>query len=161
MIGGDMRALMLLVLVPMPVFAACEGATLVSCPVGGNQLQVCNEGDLLTYSFGPPGAPDLQLASRPEAAYTPWNGIGRTLWETITFTNGNVTYEVVFSVDRMDENTKPDWGVVVQDGDAIIANLTCDSQADNIPFDGLYDQITTTGLCWNRESDSWAEVCPD
>ncbi len=156
-----MRTIVLVALLPLPAFADCRGETLVNCPIGANQLQVCNEGDLLTYSFGPPGAPDLQLASRPEAAYTPWNGIGRTMWETITFTNRDVTYEVVFSFDRMDENALPDWGVVVLEGADIIANLTCDSQVANIPFDGLYDQITATGLCWNRESASWAAVCPD
>ncbi|MGL4319628.1 MAG: hypothetical protein ACRCS3_02085 [Paracoccaceae bacterium] len=156
-----MRALLLFAFVPLPAFAACEGETLVSCPIGGNQLQVCNEGDLLTYSFGLPGAPDLQLASRPEEAYTPWNGIGRSLWETITFANRDVTYEVIFSFDRMDENAQPEWGVVVVKGDDIIANLTCDSQAANVPFDGLYDQITATGLCWNREMSAWATVCPD
>ena len=148
-------------LLPATAHAACTGETLVGCPIGANQLQVCNQGDLLTYSFGPPGAPDLQLASRPEAAYTPWNGIGRTLWETITFTNRNVAYEVVFSFDRLALDARPEWGVTVLEGDDVLARLTCDSQVANVPFDGLYDQITATGLCWNRESESWAAVCPD
>jgi hypothetical protein len=156
-----MRALILLALLPLPAFASCPGETLVSCPIGTNQLQVCNEVDLLTYSYGPPGAPNLQLASKPELAYTPWNGFGRTMWETITFTNRDVTYEVIFSADRMDENAMPEWGVTVLEGEEIAATLTCDDQAGNIPFDGLYNQITATGLCWNRESESWAEACPD
>ena len=156
-----MRATILAIIFPLPALAACPGETLVSCPIGANQLQVCNEGNLLTYSFGPPGAPDLQLASKPELAYTPWNGIGRTMWETITFTNRNFTYEVVFSFDRLEENASPKWGVTVIDGNEIAATLTCADQAGNIPFDGLYDQISATGLCWNRESASWASSCPD
>lgn len=148
-------------LCPTMAFAACQGETLVSCPIGAKQLQVCNESDQLTYSFGPPGAPELQLASRPQDAYTPWNGISRTLWETITFTNRDVTYEVVFSFDRMAENAMPVWGVTVLQGSDIAASLTCDSQAANIPFDGLYDQITATGLCWNRDAAQWQTgTCP-
>jgi hypothetical protein len=156
-----MRLFILACFFPLPALAECTGETLVSCPIGAKQLQVCNEGDLLTYSFGPPGAPDLQLASRPQEAYTPWNGIGRSLWETITFTNRNVTYEVVFSFDRMVEDAMPEWGVVVTQGDEIIANLTCENQLANIPFDGLYDQITAAGLCWNREDFVWQTgACP-
>jgi hypothetical protein len=156
-----MRLMIIACLLPLPAFADCPGETLVSCPIGANQLQVCNDGDLLTYSFGPPGAPDMQLASKPELAYTPWNGFGRTLWETITFSNRDVTYEVVFSIDRMDENARPEWGVTVLKGDEIAATLTCDDQRANIPFDGLYDQISATGLCWNRETFAWASSCPD
>jgi hypothetical protein len=156
-----MRLLILACLIPLPAFADCAGETLVNCLINGNQLEVCNNGDLLTYSYGPPGAPELQLASKPEEAFTPWDGMGRTEWEAITFSNKAATYEVVFSIDKMDESAGPEWGVVVEEGGEILANLTCETTAQNQRFTDLYQQIEAKGLCWDRATASWAASCSE
>lgn len=159
-----MRALILALMFPLPAMAACTGTTLVSCTIkGANTLEVCLNGDDLTYAYGPTGrAPDLTLrAPLANGTYTPWNGIGRVMWDSVTFTNDRYQYEVFASVDRMEADADIESGVVVSQDGNIVATLVCDPAPGMMLFDTLYDQMTALGYCWNRDSDVWARVCPD
>jgi hypothetical protein len=156
-----MRLFIIACLLPLPAFADCAGETLVNCPINGNQLEVCNNGDLLTYSYGPQGAPELQLSAKPEEAFMPWDGTGRTEWEMISFTSKDARYDVVFSIDKMEENAQPEWGVTVEQGGEIVGNLTCESTDQNMRFTQLYEQVEAKGFCWDRSTGSWATSCAD
>jgi len=159
-----MRKLIFALLFPVPAFAACDGATLVSCTVKGiNQLQVCQNGDDLTYAYGRIGrTPDLALTEPlANGTYTPWNGIGRSMWESITFTNAEYTYEVFASFDRLDENAVTEQGVSILKNGALVTTLSCDPALGMTLFDNLHDQMGARGYCWNRDSYAWAKVCPD
>jgi hypothetical protein len=159
-----MRALILALLFPLPAFAACNGTTLVSCPIKGTQwLEVCLNGDDLTYAYGRIGrAPDLALREPlANGTYRPWNGIGRSMWESITFTNAEYTYEVFASFDRLDENAITEQGVSVLKNGSLVTTLTCDPALGMTLFDNLYDQMGARGYCWNRDTFAWARACPE
>jgi hypothetical protein len=156
-------ALILIPLIPLSAQAACRGETLLSCTInGGKALEVCLNGDTLTYAYGPPGRPELRL-SEPlsNGTYTPWNGIGRAIWESIAFQNDGYIYEVYASFDRLVENTVQEHGVSIFKGDSLVTSLACDPGAVAAPFDGLYDVMQRQGYCWNRDSFVWGTVCPD
>jgi hypothetical protein len=159
-----MRTLILALLFPLPAFAACNGTTLVSCTIkGSNQLEVCLTGDDLTYAYGPTGVlPDLALREPlANGTYRPWNGIGRSMWESITFTNAEYTYEVFASFDRLDENAITENGVSILKNGSLVTTLTCDPARGMTLFDNLYDQMGARGYCWNRDTFAWARACPD
>lgn len=64
-------------------------------------LAVCVEEGAVVYRFGPVGVPDLELAEPVETiTYQPWPGIGRTIWEELTFRNGDYAYVVHAGVER-------------------------------------------------------------
>jgi hypothetical protein len=162
--SSHMRKLILALLFPLPAYAACDGTTLVSCTIKGtNQLQVCLNGDDLTYAYGPIGrAPDLMLTEPlANGTYTPWNGFGRSIWESITFTNAEYTYEVFSSYDRLDENAMTENGVSILKNGALVTTLTCDPALGMTIFDTLHDQMGARGYCWNRDTFAWARACPE
>ncbi len=159
-----MRLLIAALLLPLPAAAACNGTTLISCTIKGTDtLEVCLSGDDLTYAYGPKGAaPDLTLREPlARGTYTPWNGIGRSMWDSITFTNGEYTYEVYASFDRLDENAITEQGVSILKNGNFVTTLTCDPARGMTLFDNLSDQMGARGYCWNRDSFVWARICPD
>lgn len=159
-----MRKLLLALIFPVPAFAACDGTTLVSCPIrGADWLEVCLNGDDLTYAYGPIGqAPDLSLRDPLiNGAYTPWNGIGRSMSDSITFTNAEYTYEVFASFDRLDENAITENGVSILKNGNHVTTLTCDPAIGMTLFDTLYDHMGARGYCWNRVDEVWARTCPE
>ena len=65
--------------------AACEKGTktVFRClAASGKQIQVCDSGRTIDYSFGKPGLPPeiIVRAPRTEAYTIPWNGMGRILF---------------------------------------------------------------------------------
>ena len=148
-------------LIPATSFAACQGQTVLSCPIGKKQLEVCLHGGTATYSFGPKGRAELTLSSPIETLdYTPWNGIGRSIWEAVAFHNDGVSYEVWASVDRMADNPIYEGGVNVLRGDALVAQLSCDKGSKVSDLDPLYQAKRAAGQCWNHETFEWGPPCP-
>ncbi len=149
-------------LAPGTVFASCPETTVLSCPIGKKQLAVCLTGTTATYSFGPQGRPELTLSSSVAALdYTPWNGIGRSIWETVAFHNGPTSYEVWASVDRMAENPRYEGGVNVLKNGALIAQLTCNPGSEVSDLGPLEAAKTAAGLCWGFESRVWGACQAD
>jgi hypothetical protein len=151
-----MRAALLLALLAAPAHAACQGDEAFSCQIGKKTLEVCYWKGMLTYAYGPKGKPELFLNEPLETvAFTPWPGIGSSLWETVAFQNDGYTYEVWTSVERDPEATEPrSGGVRVMQGDATVAELTCDPGTAT-PMDALYDLKDGIGQCWNMETRTW------
>lgn len=151
-----MRTALLLALLATPAHAACQGDEAFSCQIGTKSLQICYWKGMLTYSFGREGKPELFLNERLETVdFTPWPGIGSSLWETVAFQNAGYTYEVWTSVERDPEATEPrSGGVRVMQGDATVAELTCD-RGTATPMDTLYDLKDGIGQCWDLNSQTW------
>lgn len=153
-------ALFLLTLLASPAGAACQGDEAFSCRIGGKTLDVCYWKGMLTYRFGPEGKPELMLSEPLETvAFTPWPGIGSSLWETVAFRNEGYIYEVWTSVERDPEATEPRaGGVRVMQGDKTVAELSCDPGTAS-PMDGLYDLKHGIGQCWDMEAQAWTRNC--
>lgn len=152
-----MRATLLFALLAAsPAHAACQGDEAFSCRIGEKTLEICYWKGMLTYSFGREGKPELFLNEPLETvAFTPWPGIGSSLWETVAFRNEGYIYEVWTSVERDPESTEPRaGGVRVMQGDATVAELACD-RGTATPMDTLYDLKDGIGQCWDMETQSW------
>jgi hypothetical protein len=156
-------AALVLACLPAAAFADCAAETLVSCDVGWNRrLEVCitpgdaNGNGSFSYSFGPPGAPELQL-SVPMSALTvrPWSGVGRSIWASVGFPNAGYVYEVWHSYDRLAENPVMEAGVNVVQGDATLAAFTCQPGGTIAPAFALEDAMAAAGYCWNTDSFAW------
>lgn len=144
------------VLAGTAALAACPETTILSCPIGKKQLEVCLTGPTATYSFGPRGRPELVLSDRIETLdYTPWNGIGRAIWETVVFHNGPVSYEVWASIDRMDRNAAYEGGVSVLKNGNQVALLRCNPGSRITDFAPLSDAKAQAGLCWDMDVTTW------
>jgi hypothetical protein len=149
-------ALLLTLLATSPAHAACQGDEAFSCQIGKKSLEICYWKGMLTYRYGPEGKPELTLDEPLETvAFTPWPGIGSSLWETAAFQNDGYTYEVWTSVERDPEATEPrSGGVRVLQGDKTVAELSCD-RGTATPMDTLYDLKDGIGQCWDIESQAW------
>ena len=149
-------ALFLALLAAAPAHAACQGDEAFSCQIGNKALEICYWKGMLTYAYGPEGKPELFLNERLETvAFTPWPGIGSSLWETVAFQNDGYTYEVWTSIERDPEATEPrSGGVRVMQGDRTVAELDCD-RGTATSMDGLYDLKDGIGQCWDMETRTW------
>lgn len=149
-------ALLLALLAAGPAHAACQGDEAFSCQIGAKTLEICYWKGMLTYRFGPEGKPELMLNEPLETvAFTPWPGIGSSLWETVAFRNEGYIYEVWTSVERDPEATEPRaGGVRVMQGTDTVAELACD-RGTATPMDTLYDLKDGIGQCWDMEAQTW------
>ncbi|WGW03829.1 hypothetical protein [Tropicibacter oceani] len=146
-------------------FAECSAADLfLSCRIAqnGKLLEVCVEGDAVVYRYGPAGgAPELTL--REAAAtlgYTPWPGIGRTIWEEVRFFNGDYEYRVNGAIDKMlaveDSPEAKSGGVEVYRGAQRAAALDC--APATVRFDwtaAIGDAKRAAGLDWDPGAQAW------
>ena len=145
---------------------AADQQTFMSCQIAGGAkvLDVCFDADMAQYRYGPAGKPELTLRE-PVATltYTPWPGVGRAIWEEVTFANGGHTYTVHGGFDRPMGDEKPEdmtnahfGGVVVRKGDDILAELLCDPATVDFAWgEGLFDAKQDLGLVWDDRSQEW------
>jgi hypothetical protein len=155
-----MRAALLFALLATPASATCQGDEAFSCTIGSKTLQVCSWKGALIYSFGRDGKPELTIAEPLEtAAYTPWPGIGRAIWDGVVFRNDGVTYEVWTSFDRLDANAVLEGGVNVIEGNKTLATLTCDKGSVAQGLDTISELKSGIGQCWDFDSQSWRRSC--
>ena len=140
------------------------GVPLFHCTVRGGEkaVDLCLQGDVAYYRFGPPRGVAEMLLARPvgEVHMIPWNGIGRTIHEEAGFLNGPFKYSVHYAIDRVPQageiKVTTSGGVTILDGDQFVAQLRCDegsvSVADVYP---LYEAKEAAGQCWDREAFRW------
>lgn len=110
----------------------CPSAqTIFSCTTAkSKQIQVCDLGKNLRYHFGKANAPELVLnIPREQASTQPWAGIGRYMSYSVDLPNGDTTYSVFWSVDRLDEKHSVSAGVNVLVKDKIVATVNCSEKA--------------------------------
>ena len=132
-----------------------------SCPVnnGAKQVLVTLEGDMFSYRFGTEKTADLELTAELEDAYTPWAGVGRYIYESVSFENEGFDYSVYFSVDRNDLEANPELGLIVTKGDEEIARLDCDPKEGNSALFDLTVMLEKNGHCWDFDNRAW-KSCP-
>lgn len=125
---------------------------LLTCSVGQKQLSLCRAGaaDIL-YSFSGPQGIELRLyRAAGDYEYRPWPGIGRTIWESVRFSNGPFSYEVFASYDKIDQTSAA--GVSVLRAETELARFTCDDGSGGaFFFDPLYDALDAAGYCKGEE----------
>ncbi|SFI24164.1 hypothetical protein SAMN04515618_114134 [Collimonas sp. OK307] len=115
-------------------YAKCEGGskTLFSCSAkSGKQIEVCDAGSTISYSFGKPQSkPDIALAvPRKFASTSQYQGIGRDMTYSVDIPNGNTTYSVFFSSDKLgDHNIES--GVNVSIDNKPVATVNCSGGKD-------------------------------
>ncbi len=137
----------------------------LSCEVGVSKknLNVCYNDDIVTYSFGPAGDPELVMTETVETIdYRPWSGIGRSIAEQVIFENGEYVYAVYAGVDRMfGDETEADHptpffgGVVVTRNGNALADLSCNREETEAPWGGLYESKLAAGLEWDSVAMEW------
>lgn len=153
------------IVAPAPALACFGevGQTLFECTFKGGrtQAQVCVQDTAGYYAFGPVGgAPDIVLARKVrDIDMVPWPGIGRTIWEEVTFRNGSYAYRLSYAIDKMDENEPVSGSLTVMQGGREIANLTCDRGSvaahDLYP---LYEAKVADGECFTP-GVGWTAAC--
>jgi hypothetical protein len=165
MTGPRAALALVLALAAGPVRADCPGAALVDCPIAGSakHLSLCLTDDALTYEFGPPGRPELRLMrDLAGVSYTPWPGIGRTIWEDISLENQGITYAVHSWRDKMmapDQPGAQGTGLIVLRGDTPLAEMDC-AGAPYSDFLPLGEALIARGLCldatgWRPGPGGW------
>lgn len=147
------------------VFSSCEIAG------RGTAVSVCFDEKIATYRYGPIGkAPELVLIEPIKTLeFEPWSGVSRETGESVTFYNGDYSYEVVGGFERLlpdenhvDENGEFEartrsygWIDVAQNGERL-ATLTCIPKTVTYGYGGgLYDLKTQLGQTWDAEARHW------
>ena len=151
-----------------PMYAACplETDTFLSCTIANRHhgLDVCIDGDQVSYAYGlPKQPPELSLVSEiATLEYQPWPGVGRSIWEEVTFHNGNYSYTVSAGFDRTATEgvTIPPsayfGGVVVHRAGDELTSLMCQRETVVFPWtEALGQGKHRAGLRWDMETQSW------
>jgi hypothetical protein len=101
---------------------------------------VFKQGTNLVYQYGPKlSKPDLHLVSDEKSVVLePWNGVGSSFWNSMTFQNQEYSYVVSSSYNRMEEKLES-VGVRILKGDQSIANVEC--RLDTGLVDNLADFV--------------------
>ena len=145
-------------LLPAPTLAACQGETLFHCPIGKKQLEVCQQGSAVSYSFGPAGRPEITLSeSITSLDYQPWSGIGRAMHEAVVFDNNGISYRVWTSFDRNQPEDPVTGGVLVEKDEQLLAQLNCKPETMEAALDLLWSAKEKAGQCWNYEKFRWQD----
>lgn len=144
-----------------------------SCHIEGRKtnVSVCYNDDTATYRYGPVNGPDELVLTEPigTLVYRPWSGVGREVAESVTFYNGDYSYEVVIGYEQgisktLDENgdTQPEnrqygWVSVTRNGTEI-ARLICDPETAFFSFGGgIYDLKTDLGYRFDDRDRLWVK----
>jgi hypothetical protein len=116
--------------VALPVSADCgtSAKTVFSClTAAGKQIQVCDAGRTIDYSYGRPSQrPEIVVqAPRASASTFQWSGVGRSMTYRVDIPNGETRYSVFWSADRMTEQHSIEAGVTVEQKGAELATVHC------------------------------------
>lgn len=143
----------------MPSMAA---EVIFQCSVkdGTKTIEITQSGRDIYYAFGPKGAPELELKGDVVSAFTPWPGVGRNYFESVTFFNGRYSYEVFYSFDRLDLDKPAEAGVTAYRDDEQFNDLSCDAGSIRQDFGAVAKEMERVGLCWEFDTRKWA-ACAD
>ena len=125
----------IIILVVLPLlfisnaYAQCTGGkTIFSCTTTkGKQIEVCDMGKTINYSFGKKQAkPEIVVQAPRETASTyQWSGVGRTMSYAVDIPNGKTSYSIFWGVDRMTEAHSIEAGVNVLNNGNLVATVNC------------------------------------
>lgn len=150
----------------MPVSAGCfgSGTPLFECTVNGGQksVDICLQAGVVLYSFGPAGrAPDLLLGRDVIGVdMTPWNGIGRSIWEELRIYNGIYSYIVSYAIDRLEEAPVDARLIVAEGEETQLAEFLCDpGSVRTSDFYPLFEAKEAAGQLYCADTFSWGAGC--
>jgi hypothetical protein len=109
---------------------------LFSCATNdAKQILLYDSGATIDYRFGkveypleqaPQFVSELDLSvPRAEVENYQWSGFGRNMSYSVTVPNGNVSYRVFSSLDKLDKTHTPEGGVEVRENGNLIATVNC------------------------------------
>lgn len=112
------------------LYAKCEkdSKVLFSCLTEkGKQIEVCDTGKNISYSFGRPHVkPEIVVSvARDQASTSQWNGVGRYLSYAVDIPNGETVYNVFFSTDRLSNEHSIEAGVNVMIKNNLATTVNC------------------------------------
>lgn len=141
-----------------------SGTSLFHCTMsnGKNAVDVCLQEGVVTYSFGKLGkTPDLLLARKEvDVSMSPWNGVGRSIYEEISFHNREYSYILGYSMDRKAQDSPLEGTLIVVEGDATAAELTCDKgSVQTADFYPLFEAKELAGQRYCPDAFLWANNC--
>ena len=145
-----------------PAFAQCptNQHPILSCNIEDSQkaLTACHDGAVATYAFGKPGQTPELIIKTPvtQINYTPWNGVGRGIYEQVIFDNAGVGY-LLWSAFEKDPGVEQPFsgGIVVQQNGEDLASLMCDPGTMEVGIDGLFEVMESHGQCWDYSDFKW------
>lgn len=109
--------------------AACPSATstVFSCTTSkGKQVDICNAGSNLNYSFGKPNKPELTFSLPKSRAYKYlWSGMTTSEWNEVYLPRGNTTY-VAYQANHRNHGGE-EYGLNVLINGKQAANIRCAS----------------------------------
>lgn len=169
-----MRYVIALMACTNPAWATClDGEeAFMSCQIEDStkSLRVCFDATTTYYRFGALGQPPELELSQPVATvkYTPWPGVGRSIWERVQFENEGYSYEVAAGFERMfgdeeyeDIPHRSFGGVRVTRGDDVILDLSCVRETVEFAWgEGLWTAKHNLGVVWDYDRRDWVEL-PD
>ena len=148
--------------------AECAGhqETFLSCTFKQSKsVDVCIDGDYISYAYGPPAQAEMVLKSQIRFVdYRPWPGVGSSIYESVAFHNGDVSYVVSGYLNREypeDENADiivtAHGQIEVYENDALLTTLDCDPGSTDFAWSTtLSDRRAAMGLCWTNTTHEWS-----
>ncbi len=123
-------------------YAECApgGKLLFACTtMNAKHIELCDDAKTLGYAFGATlDKPEMALrVPREQASTWQWQGVGRDESYTVDVPNGNTTYSVFWSRDRMKENSVPEAGVYVLVKQKLTATVKCRSESVQSHLQGV------------------------
>lgn len=115
-------------------YCAVDNSVMFACTFNGGQkaVEVCDtnfwaDGDNASYAFFKSNGQIEKeiITDKASLIATPWNGMGNSIWETVTFFSGDYGYEVWWSGER-DAGSEVLGGITVTQNGDILAELNCD-----------------------------------
>jgi hypothetical protein len=103
-------------------------ALLFSCLTdNGKEILLYQTDDTIDYSFGDPGSkPELDIqVPRNQASTWQWKGVGRAMTYAVDVPNGDTSYSVFWSVDRLSPTKEIEAGVRVHRDRKTLATVYC------------------------------------
>lgn len=113
----------------VPTHCRADEQVVYNCPIRGKVVSVCARPGSVSYRFGPPRAPEIEIASNGRDGLLHWSsgvGGGGGQFNNLRFSRERYEY-VVFSGSpgSLHDATQPWSGVQVLDGRTDVARLEC------------------------------------
>lgn len=108
--------------------ALAETTTVFQCKTTNNKIvSVTINHENIYYRFGKPKvAPELSFSVPKDKASTfQWKGWGNSISYSVNIPNGDITYTVYSSIDKLAEEQKAEAGIMVQNKDKLLARILC------------------------------------
>ena len=124
------------------LYAKCDktSKTVFSClTTKGKQIEVCDNGKVIAYSYGKPNVkPEMAFSvPRAQATTSQWNGVGRYESYAIDIPNKTTTYSVFFGTDRLTDKHTVEAGVNVMIKKKLAGTVNCAGKNITNNLEGL------------------------